>query len=756
MGGIPENTHIPGEQKPVSSNSSEYSKENKSVSPILADVSQDSGNKSGQVVQDGINASRKKGVTRDDIQKEYDQFYSLLTRTNSIIINGINEAYGLFSGIRIIDNDLAIKAVKGYLGLLSLFDENPDQVIPPDLIEPYKKKFIYPAHSELYNIAKDIYTRIDTKKDSVSAAKYNFIASSDEHALVSAAKWLSNLFRWEDTLAEIEKVDNMFLRPVPIHDVSKPEKYLSDLTKVIDAISDFDVKTLINVYDSVQEKISDAIGRAENTVTGLKVTKTAGAIAAGILEGIFLKRMGIGGKKALGLNAAGSALYAGLVQYVESAVEAEINNTDTDMGKVANEAVWSGLLSFVPGPKKVFKGAVNKVRSLFGKSPKTVPGGVKGVGKTPPTKPTGPKSGPATKPGAPKGGLPKLGPALKGGLSNIVSSIGAGLSKIFSGIATWFTKMSSAIRAWIPKIISGVTTGIPKLFSIIGTWFTRFFSSIGAGFTKIISGARELPKLISSFKSSLLKKRPGIKVVPPKKDPGLKNRISKKGPGKENGLSNNGVRRSFTVPKTSIKPRISPKIGAGSKSGISNILPGIKSGMSDKLSSIKNGVKNKWPGIKSGLSNQWANTKDGFKNFSKGIDMSEDFYSPLFDETAKAIGWSYLSDYVQLTSNGQDALKEGELMKASSKNETGMETIVFSEDEVEPIVARSGGEKEDDNSGDEAGMETIVFSEDEVEPIVARSGDDNEYDNPENDAGIEEINQEAEDEGDEEYVDEEE
>ena len=85
-----------------------------------------------------------------------------------------------------------------------------------------------------------------------------------------------------------------------------------------------------------------------------------------------------------------------------------------------------------------------------------------------------------------------------------------------------------------------------------------------------------------------------------------------------------------------------------------------------------------------------------------------------------------------------------------------METIVFSEDEVEPIVARSGGEKEDDNSGDEAGMETIVFSEDEVEPIVARSGDDNEYDNPENDAGIEEINQEAEDEGDEEYVDEEE
>ena len=104
MGGIPENTHIPGEQRATSSSSSQYNKENGSVSPVVNGVRGNEVKKERNYVSEILELFEERRYDYDDLSEQMANinerdFYRLLCVYTNHFVAISKESPNLLSSI---------------------------------------------------------------------------------------------------------------------------------------------------------------------------------------------------------------------------------------------------------------------------------------------------------------------------------------------------------------------------------------------------------------------------------------------------------------------------------------------------------------------------------------------------------------------------------------------------------------------------------------------------------------------------------
>ena len=206
----------------------------------------------------------------------------------------------------------------------------------PDLIDFLRRRYFWVAANEIYNTARDLYVRRDTKVDSTLAFRSCFEADEDEGFFASFAKFASTIGTRKEALKHIDRIQGYYFPKVPPHVTGEANRHMliPDAIKNLDALDRSHLPELQESYFTVSNDRDSAIDTAVFLKDALEVTKAASEVVISTGTTILT-----GGNPAA--EALVSGLYSGALSLAEQASTSSVAEGEFKKSKRALDA--SGL-----------------------------------------------------------------------------------------------------------------------------------------------------------------------------------------------------------------------------------------------------------------------------------------------------------------------------------------------------------------------------------------------------------------------------
>lgn len=387
-----------------------------------------------------------------------------------------------------------------------------------DLIDYLRRRYFWPLANEIYNTARDLYVRRDTKVDSTLAFRSCFEADEDEGFFSAFAKFASTLGTRKEALKHIDRIQGYYFPKVPPHVTGEATRHLliPDANKNLKALERSHLPELQESYFTVSDDKDSALDTAVFLKDALEVTKAASEmvistgttiltggnpVAEGLVSGLYSGALSLAEQASNSSVAEGefnkakraldaSGMDPGSPEYKQAlaALEAKRKQSEVSWKKVGIDAGVSLAFSAAPGigkwvkGSKVGKGIANKA-GAFGNWVKN-----SGIGK---------KAAALGNRFKESGIGQKLG-RLKQGAINLRDTIKRPIDFVKDGITRMAGKAKTAVTDFVgsswkkladSKFGKLVSSGISKLRTITPEWMTktRNFRETWLG-KKLVSG----------------------------------------------------------------------------------------------------------------------------------------------------------------------------------------------------------------------------------------------------------------------------